>query len=133
MRWKLQGDVVTFLYLVHTVLQDVMHTREAELVEAQLWTAQWGLGQKKGAKPAPDVEQYTNRTRRVLWAMIPKYNRGRYNWKGEPGDFQVGEPKSREQLCEYLGGWASKFAETKVPSADIMEYMNQCVMSRAAL
>ena len=122
MSWKLQGDVVTFLYLVHTVLQDVMQQREAELSEAQLRAARWGLG-TKGAKPAPGVERYTNRTRRVLWAMIPKYNRGRYNWKGEPGDFQVGEPKSREQLCEYLGGWASKFAETKVPSADIMEYM----------
>jgi hypothetical protein len=102
-----QGDVVTFLYLVHKVLQGVAREREADLAGAKLRAAQWGNGHEKGKELAPGVEKYTNRTRRVLWAMIPKYNRGRYNWKGEPEDFQVGIPKSREQLCEYLNGWAS--------------------------
>ena len=48
MSWKLQGDVVTFLYLVHTVLQDVMQQREAELAEAQLTRRRGGASAQRG-------------------------------------------------------------------------------------
>ena len=44
---ELQGDVVTFLYLVHDVLQDVMHTREADRVAAQRRAAQCGASARQ--------------------------------------------------------------------------------------